>query len=253
MSRWSLASALGPAATQAFASLDSVFALEGELVASAPLSRVLYVRLDGRGYYVKHYVGDRPGARSWFGLRTLVAPIRVEREWENLQHFADWGIPTARVVACGLQRSLGRFQRGALVTEELPQTRDLAALAREDDRRLKDPAWVAAVSRQLAAATRNMHARRFVHNDLKWRNLLVDDALVPTLHFIDCPTGGFWLGPFLTYRKIKDLACLDKLAKYHLSRTQRLRFYLDYAGHGRLDAADKRTIRRVLAFFAGRE
>jgi hypothetical protein len=42
-----------------------------------------------------------------------------------------------------------------------------------------------------------------------------------------CPAGTFWWGPFLRYRIVKDLACLDKVAKYHLSRTQRLRFYLN--------------------------
>jgi hypothetical protein len=57
----------------------------------------------------------------------------------------------------------------------------------------------------------------------------------------------------LRYRIVKDLACLDKLAKYHLSRTQRLRFYLDYAQKKRLDDADKRRIRKVLRFFEGRE
>ena len=70
---------------------------------------------------------------------------------------------------------------------------------------------------------------------------------------IDCPNGAFWRGPLLRYRIVKDLACLDKIGKYRLSRTQRLRFYLDYAGHDRLSAADKRRIRKVLKFFEGRE
>jgi hypothetical protein len=34
---------------------------------------------------------------------------------------------------------------------------------------------------------------------------------------IDCPNGDFWRGFWLKYRITKDLACLDKVAKYHLS------------------------------------
>jgi hypothetical protein len=57
----------------------------------------------------------------------------------------------------------------------------------------------------------------------------------------------------LRYRIVKDLACLDKIGKYRLTRTQRLRFYLDYAGHQHLTTADKQRIRLILKFFEGRE
>ena len=44
-----------------------------------------------------------------------------------------------------------------------------------------------------------------------------------------------------------------KVGKYHLTRGQRLRFYLDYAGRDRLNAGDKRRVRRIVRFFEGRE
>ncbi|HEX6735143.1 MAG TPA: lipopolysaccharide kinase InaA family protein [Azonexus sp.] len=254
MSTWWCDPALPIGAGQAFADLERVFALDGELIAKSPLSRVLRVTLEGRRYYVKHYVGDRSGLlRSWFGLRSRLLTPRVQKEWENLLAFQSWGIPTARLVAYGQERHGGRFVRGALITEELAGTADLAQMANEGDPRLKDGRWVAAVSRQLAQATRAMHAAGFAHNDLKWRNLLVDRNEPPRLYLIDCPTGGRWWGPFLDYRKIKDLACLDKVARYQLSRPQRLRFYLDYVQRPRLNAADRKVLAKVLAFFAGRE
>ena len=52
---------------------------------------------------------------------------------------------------------------------------------------------------------------------------------------------------------MKDLACLDKHGKVQLSRSDRLRFYLSYKGHERLETVDKEEIRRVLKFFEGRE
>lgn len=254
MSSWWVDPGLAPAAARAFASLDAVFALEGELIARSPLSRVLRVSLDGRRYYVKRYVGDRVNPlRNWFGLRGLLLKPPVQKEWENLLAFRTWGIPTAYLAAYGQQRRGGRFVRGALITAELPDTADMAQMARESDARLKDGRWVAAVSRQLASATRAMHAAGFAHNDLKWRNLLVDRHDPPRLYFIDCPAGSFWWGPFFEYRRIKDLACLDKVAKYQLSRTQRLRFYLDYVQRRRLTAADRKVVGKVLKFFAGRE
>lgn len=244
----------GGAAERLFGDIDAVFALEGELITKDPLSRVLRVTADGKRYYVKRYVGNGKNAvRRWFGLRGLIGPQRVRKEWENLLAFRAWGIPTATLVGYGLQRKLGSFVRGALITEEIPDTTDLAEMARNNDPRLRERRWVTRVLRQVAAITRTLHDAGFAHNDLKWRNLLVTGGEQPSVYLIDCPNGGYWWGIFLKYRMIKDLACLDKVGKYQLSRSQRLRFYLDYAGRRRLTAKDKQDIRKILAFFAGRE
>jgi hypothetical protein len=228
-----------------FGSLEAVFALQGERLTQDPLSEVIRVERNGVNYYVKRYVGAGKGLRRFLGRP------RVKSEWQNLKRFAKWGIPTAEVVAWGLERRGAAYYRGAMITRELPHTEDLAVLARRNDPLLADRAWVDGVSRQLATYTRIMHDQRFTHNDLKWRNLLVDDQA--KLFLIDCPNGDFWRGFWLKYRITKDLACLDKVAKYHLSATQRLRFYLQYCQRTRLNAADKCRIRHVVRFFEGRE
>lgn len=228
-----------------FGSLESVFALQGERLTQDPLSEVIRVELNDVRYYVKRYTG------AGKGLRRFAGRPRVKAEWQNLMLFRRWGIPTAPIVAYGLERSGGAFLRGALITRELEQTDDLAMLAATHDARLRDHRWVQEVSLQLARSTRAMHERGFAHNDLKWRNLLVDPQ--PRLYMIDCPTGAFWRGPFLQRRIVKDLACLDKVAKHQLTRTQRLRFYLQYCQRKRLVAQDKPRIQQILNYFQGRE
>jgi len=232
-----------PSFARAFSNLEAVFALEGERVSGDSQSEVLRIEYQGTGFYLKRYWCSGP--RRW------LSKPKVQSEWENLQHFARWGIASAPLVAFGLERHLGGFTRGALITQELAGCDDLAKLARNNDPRLKNRAFVLRISQQLAAATRAMHAQRFAHNDLKWRNLLVDNEA--NLFFIDCPSGSFWRAPFLNYRIIKDLACLDKLGKYHLTKTQRLRFYLQYRQKTQLNNNDKQQIRRICGFFKGRE
>lgn len=228
-----------------FGSLEKVFALQGERITYDPISELIRVNRQGVDYYVKRY------RNAGKGLRRYAARPRVKAEWQNLKRFAKWGIPTAQVIAHGLERKAGAFVRGAMITREIPDSRDLADLANSASPLLQDRAWVQQVSLQVAHATRTMHQHDFTHNDLKWRNLLVDQHA--NVYLIDCPAGTFWWGPMLRYRIIKDLACLDKVAKYHLSNTQRLRFYLQYYQRARLNAQDKKQIGKIVRFFEGRE
>ena len=188
MAGWNLEPAYS-ALTADFGTLDAVFALQGEHLTRDPLSEVIRVERGGVNYYVKRYTGAGKGLRRYLGRP------RVKSEWQNLKRFAKWGIPTAEVVAWGLERSGAAYARGALITRELPNTRDLSELADNHDPLLKDRAWVDGVSRQLARCTRIMHDHRFTHNDLKWRNLLIDDQA--RLFLIDCPNGDFWRGFWL--------------------------------------------------------
>jgi len=71
----------------------------------------------------------------------------------------------------------------------------------------------------------------------------------PKVFFIDCPSGSKKIGPLLNYGIIKDLACLDKIARYHLSKTTRLKFYLTYKNKKNIDKKDKEIIKKILRHF----
>lgn len=236
---------------EAFGSIKKVFQLPGEQITSDPLSKVYKVTIVGKVFYVKCYTGGGKGLRRYIGRS------RARSEWKNLLLFRQLGLPTANLVAYGEQKLLSMMQQGALITEELANTIDLSEVINEYPHYLTDAKWLLTVIDQIAWAARVLHAHRFVHNDLKWRNILVNrDASTPQVFLIDCPGGFRWFGPMLQYRIVKDLACLDKLGKYHLSRTMRMRFYKLYRGNNlkyRLNVKDKQQIKKVLGFFEGRE
>ena len=232
----------GTPAGEAFASIDKAFSAEGEEITRDGISHVVRVPVSGKQYYVKRYTSRGNGPGKLFG------PRKSRGEWKNLLLFRTLGLAVPPIVAYGK-----RGQRGVLVTEEVIDTVDLSELVNDNAPELKNPEWVAKVSSQVAEGARRMHNHGFAHNDLKWRNLLVTRGADPKVYFIDCPSGRKWWGPFLEYRIIKDLACLDKVAKYHLTEEQRLSFYLDYSGKQVLDRRDRKRIKKVLKFFKGRE
>ena len=234
-------------AAEVFSSLETTFGARGESITASPINRVIKLQAAGRAFYVKTYTAGGKKLKRWFGRS------RVQAEWENLLFFERLGIPVPPVVAYGRNTRWGMFQKGALVTAAVPHSRDLASLHADNHPLLADRQWVSAVSRQVARHTRRLHRERFNHVDLKWRNILVTTTGTPCVFFIDCPAGRIRPGPAAARGFIKDLACLDKVAKIRLSRAQRLRFYLDYRELERLDPVDKRRIRRILDFFKGRE
>lgn len=245
MEKWNLSDNLPPEVSSYFGSVDKVFSIRGLPVSCDWMSVVLRIEIAGKEYYVKRYYHAGNLLRKYLGFP------RVVREWKNLQFFHQQHIPTANLVAHGAQYQYRFFHRGALVTSAIPDTKDLASLAKEKPELFRDRQWLGSVIQQLATITCRLHQKRFAHNDLKWRNILVDTS--GKVFLIDCPNGLFWIPPFLEYRIIKDLACIDKAAKHHVSRTQRMRFYLQYAGKSALELRDKKRIRQILGFFAGRE
>lgn len=230
-----------------FPSLKACSQVEGEEINGNWMSRVVRVSdVEGVAYYVKVYASRG----RW--LKRFLGRSRVRAEWENQTLFHHLNIPAAELVAYG-EAPAGPDYLGAVVTKEVRGTSDLDALYRNKSDWFSNRQWRLKVIREVARATRMLHQHGFVHNDLKWRNILVDTREDPGVYLIDCPLGRRAFGPLLGRGKVKDLACLDRHGKIQLSRSDRLRFYLAYKARVRLDSSDKEEIRRVLRFFEGRE
>ena len=229
------------AVAKVFLDIDKVFELEGEIVSKNSLSNVIKLNIDGRTFYVKRYVK----AGENFFKRYLRSQVQVE--WENLELFEHFGIPTANVVAFGEEKKYGVFKRGALITEEIKNTVDLVGLASSKDKLLSNKVWLNQVMEKVADYTAKLHQAGFVHNDLNWRNILVTKSDIPNVYFIDCANGkhSIQLGQGI----IKDLSSLDKCAKIVLTKKNRLRFYHYYFGIKKLSKRNKQQVRKVIQFF----
>lgn len=225
-----------------FSDLETLFKLEGTRITSDKKSDLIYRREMSHGYFIKRYWTAGGHFQNWLGVP------RVQKEWENLDYFRAQKVPSLELIAYGSKRRRGRFIRGALVTKELADSKDLMQLVLENNPCLRDPQWVTPVSQQIADNLAHLHGQGFCHGDLFWRNLLVTSGPKPRVHFFDSPAGRFWWGPFLTYRRIKDLACLDKVARRQLSRSQRLRFFLRYKQQETLTLESKRQISKIIAY-----
>ena len=235
----------------AFGSLDATLAIhasQGTLVSKDPISSVKRVDIGGVAYYIKQYSRNGKRVRRFFGRG------RLQGEWENLLYFASLGIPTPRLIAYGQQFNRGQFESGALITEEIPNSSDLATLAKEHPQLLTDRRWLMAIMRQVADYTQRLHQQGFIHWDLKWRNILIENGqhAPPEVYFFDCPLGRQRQGWLRSRGIIKDLACLDKVGRKMLSRTQRMKFfhYYRFGKCGdRFTGDDKVFIRKIVNFF----
>jgi len=198
--------------------------------------------------FLKRY--DRPPIgqqiRNWLlhhGRRSFAS---VERE--AIEHLAAAGVGVPRVTACGEQWGVLFERRSFLMTEEIKDSQSL-------ERRLPAcftdaTAWRARRNfiRRLAEFIRRFHATGRRHRDLYLSHIFCSDA--GEFCLIDLARAS---RPFLQRRfQVKDLAQLHySCPGRRFSRTDRMRFYLAYAGQRRLEPQDKAFLRAILRKTAG--
>ena len=236
---------------RAFSSLAVAWESGGEQINDNGMSRLTRCMVGDKYYYVKAY--KKRGRR----LRRRIGRSRVRAEWENVEIIASLGIPTLRLVAYGEENGPNGRHAGVMVTEEVPNVSDLGMLVETKQLEKHGKLRVAEMMEKLALLVRLMHQHKFVHRDLHCRNVLVSLGEKVEVYIMDCPAGrqitNPILAPYLNRTMLKDLACLNRVGKQAFTRTRRLKFYMRYAGLEKLDVEHKTRIRKILAFFKGRE
>lgn len=235
-------------ATSPFSTMNAVFELEGKIISKSTQSEIFAHQIDGKTYFVKRYFRSK-GFGSWIGSS------RLQVEARNQRWFNKMNLPSAQVVAYGEERFLLKTKKGALITEGIENVTDLAAIAKNNPSQFQNAAWRKALTLKVATMLRTLHDNKFCHNDMHWRNVLVQENDIKSelkIYLIDCPSGEHLFWPFLNYKKLKDLANIDKRAPHYLSRTQRLRFFFEYRQISKLAPKDKAMIRDILTHKASR-
>ena len=231
-----------PEALKQFSSVEKVFLCNGERVVHDKISEVIKFKGSKKTYYIKRYTGS---GRKFFGF---FRKSRIRSEWENLVSLTKIGLPIPNIIAHGEKKKGGRFLVGALITEEVENSANLAQHLSDNVDLISDKTWLYSVIDQIAGYVGEMHAHKFIHRDLNLRNVLVQVKDYPAVFFIDCPAGGFETGLSLKRGIIRDLAHLDKVARYVLSNKDLLRFYKKYKKIDKLTSADKLLIAKIRHF-----
>ena len=229
---------------QLFSSIEKTFLCKGVLIVKDRISEVVKFSSVGqsKSYYIKRYTES--GRKSFSFFRKS----RIASESSNLFSLDKMGIPVPAIISHGEKRSNGRFIAGALITEEIENTSNLAQHLNEDHKLTDNKKWLYSVIDQLAQHIATMHRNKFIHRDLNLRNILITTNNKPAIYLIDCPAGGFKWGSFLKKGIIRDLAHLDKVARYCLSTKDLLRFYKKYKNIDQLTKKDKRLIYKIRHF-----
>jgi hypothetical protein len=168
-------------------------------------------------------------------------------EVEALRELAAEGIKTPKIICYGEQWGLLFEKRSFIATEKIPNAEALErklppyferAATGENLRLRKD--FIA----RLASFVKRFHQTQYRHRDLYFSHIYQSSD--GSFYLIDLARA-FKPMLFRERFRVKDIAQLHYSApgKY-FSRTDRLRFYLRYAGQNKLTVNDKVFIRKVI-------
>jgi len=198
--------------------------------------------------FLKRY--DRPPVwtqlKNWLSAKKYIPCALIEVEAAN--KLAAMGINTPKVIAFGWQSKPLFEKRSFSITEKIPNAESL-------ERKLPDcfyaPRSIPNLKMRrdfiakLAAFIRKFHDTGFRHRDLYLAHIFYSAA--GDFYLIDLART---FKPLLLKKRyrLKDLSQLYYSApRRYFSNTDRLRFFLAYAGQNKLAPNDKRFIRKILA------
>lgn len=225
----------------------------GKVVAWSRTTDVLFVPgpQPAPGFFLKRYRYPTWRTRLRGALRgTMVGPHHARAEYDLLRQMRRLGIPAVRPVACGSRRVGPFVSECFLITEAAPGTRNLTSLAeavRNRDARVEARQRIR-MTRRLAHEIAFLHEAQFSHGQLFWRNILyrVGPDGEPEFFFLDPRPrrGRRRLGRSARWWMV-ELAQLGASAIPFTSRTDRVRFLVEYFGARRFSADIRRHVAEI--------
>jgi len=236
----------------------------GRVVAWSRTTDVVFIPGNGAapGFFVKRYRYPTWKTRLRGALRgTVFGAHHARAEFNLLRQMRRSGLPAVRPVACGSQR-VGPFVAACfLITEATPKAQNLTSLAdavRDGRVRLR-PAQRIRMVRRLAHEIASLHEAQFSHGQLFWRNILYREGPdgSPEYFFLDPrPRRGKRRFGRMASWWLAELAHLAASAAPFTTRTERVRFLVEYFGARRFNADIRRQIaeiERLAARWTGHE
>ncbi len=195
--------------------------------------RRLIIRSYGRGGLLRRLLGNR----FLFGSRPF-------REMVITEAIRRRGIPTMKVVAALRRTTWGPFYQGELISEEIPEARDVVSVFSSfgEAPTKKESALRREIPRQAGRAIRFMHDQGVYHGDLNLKNLLVQTANPnrPQVYVIDLD-GSRIAERLSTKRKMRNIFRLNRSVEKWKAQGLRIR-YGDRARFFRAYAQGDKTV-----------
>jgi hypothetical protein len=217
---------------------DVLARVDGRVAAWSRSTDTVY--LPGRpgepGFFVKRYLYPTWRKRWRAMLRgTFFGLHRGQAEYQSLHTLRALGVSAARPVAWGVRRVAHFVTACYLITEAVPDVRNLTTFARDvqTGRQRLTPCQRRRLIQVLARQVADLHATGVAHGQLFWRNILVRHGLdgQPEFFFLDAQIRRSWPRlATISARWRHELACLAVSAEPFTRRTERLRFLYEYLG-----------------------
>lgn len=210
---------------------------EARLLDDSERSNIFSLQVNKGKVVLKEYK-PRGIGKAWTDLYRSSKAIR---EFVLGNRLFEIGIPVAEPLAVGEMRNLHLLKKCFLITEELSQAKNLSLyvnnlhppLNKEKIREKRE------FISKLAESIRDIHNKGFTHGDLNTSHIMVKGD---GFYYLDFENARLKRRAS-DFRWIKDLSRLNESMPSYITRTDKLRFYKEYAKGNK---AKEKKIRRYL-------
>ena len=218
----------------------------GDLISLQRGRTVTRIKLENRAFYLKRNRLDwRELVKTLLHLKW--PPRNALNEWKNIFSVKRIGIPTVNPVAMGERVLLGLEIGSFIITEELYGAESLEKVIEKTP---TDPPpgarhnWKWCMIRKAAQLTRLLHSSGMCHQDFYLGHIFKDQSDI--LYLIDLQRVLRREKTPRRYR-VKDLGQLNFSADCtgNFSRTDRMRFFLEYLELNSLNSVEKKLARSI--------